>query len=62
MRRVRLVKDGSIVGHVEFCGLLPTGPADYLGIPDEVLSDPGAQAVAEALDRSEVVGRLGDCG
>jgi hypothetical protein len=60
MRRVRLVKDGRIVGHVEVYGLLPTGPGDYLGIPDGVLSDPDLQALAEALDRGEVAGRLGD--
>jgi hypothetical protein len=61
MRRVRLVKDGSIVGHVEVYGLPLTGPGDYLGIPDGLLSDPDLQALAEALDRGEVVGRLGDC-
>ena len=62
MRRVRLVKDGSIVGHVEFYGLPPTGPGDYLCITHGVLADPDAQAIAEALDRGEVVGQLGNCG
>jgi hypothetical protein len=62
MRRVRLMTGGSIVGHVEFYGLPPTGPGDYLCIPDGVLSDPDAQAIAEALDRGEVVGQLGNCG
>ncbi len=62
MRRVRLVKDGSMIGHVEFCGLPPTGPGDYLCVPEGVLSGPDAQAIAEALDRGEVVGQLGDCG
>jgi hypothetical protein len=60
MRRVRLIVDGSIVGHVEFYSLPLTGPGDYFCIPDGVLSDPDAQALAEALDRGEVVGRLGD--
>jgi hypothetical protein len=61
MRRVRLVMDGSIVGHVEFHSFSPAGHPDYQCIPDGVLSDPDAQALAEALDRGEVVGRLGDC-
>jgi hypothetical protein len=60
MRRVRLVTDGSIVGHVEFHSFSPAGHPDYLCIPDGLLSDPEAQAIAEALDRGEVVGRLGD--
>ena len=60
MRRVRLVRDGSIVGHVEFRSFSPPGHADYHSVPDGVLSDPDAQAIAEALDRGEVVGRLGD--
>jgi hypothetical protein len=58
MRRARLVKDGRIVGHVGFCGLLPTGSGDYLGIPDGLLSDPDLQALAEALDRGEVMRAL----
>jgi hypothetical protein len=62
MRRVRLVADGSLVGHVEFYRLPLTGPGDYFCIPDGVLSDPDAQALAEALDRGEVVGQLGKCG
>jgi hypothetical protein len=61
MRRVRLVMDGSIVGHVEFHSFSPAGHPDYQCIPDRVLSDPEAQAIAEALDRGEVVGRLGYC-
>ena len=59
MRRVRLVKDGSIVGHVEVYGVPLTGPGDYLCIPDGLLSDPDLQALAEALDRGEVVGQVG---
>jgi hypothetical protein len=62
MRRVRLVTDGSIVGHVEVYRLPLTGPGDYFCIPDGVLSDPDAQALAEALDRGEVVGQLGNYG
>jgi hypothetical protein len=62
MRRVRLVADGSIVGHVEFHSLPLTGPGDYLCIPDGLLSGPDAQALADALDRGEVVGRLGEWG
>ena len=60
MRRVRLVKDGSIVGHVEVYGLPLTGPGDYLCIPDGLLSDPDLQALAEALDRdAQVIGGAG---
>jgi hypothetical protein len=59
MRRVRLVADGSIVGHIEFYSLLLTGPGDYFCIPAGVLSDPDVQALAEALDRGEVVGQVG---
>ncbi len=62
MRRVRRLVDGSIVGHVEFYRLPLTGPGDYFCIPDRVLSDLDAQALAEALDRGEVVGRLGKYG
>jgi hypothetical protein len=51
MRRVRLVTDGSIVGHVEFHSFSPAGHPDYQCIPDGVLSDLDAQALAEALDR-----------
>jgi hypothetical protein len=60
MRRVRLVTDGSIVGHVEFRSCSSSGHPDYQCIPDGVLSDPDAQAIADALDRGEVVGRSGD--
>jgi hypothetical protein len=56
MRQVRLVRDGSTVGQVEFYRLPPTGPGDSFCIPAGVLSDPGAQARAVALDRGEVVG------
>jgi hypothetical protein len=62
MRRVRLVMDGGIVGHVEFHSFSPAGHLDYLCIPGGVLSDPDAQALAEALDRGEVVGQLGKYG
>jgi hypothetical protein len=62
MRRVRLVVEGSIVGHVEFYSLPLTSPGDYLCIPDGCLSDPDARAIADALDRGEVVGQLGHCG
>jgi hypothetical protein len=61
MRRVRLVMDRSIVGHVEFPSFSPAGHPDYQCIPEGVLSDPDAQAIAAALDRGEVVGRSGDC-
>jgi hypothetical protein len=59
MRRVRLVADGGIVGHIEFYSLPLTGPGNYFGIPDGILSDPDAQALAQALDRGEVVGQVG---
>lgn len=62
MRRVRLVRDGGIVGHVEFNCFSLAGPADYLCIPEGLLSAPNAQAIAEALDRGEVVGQLGEYG
>jgi hypothetical protein len=62
MRRVRLVMDGSIVGHVEFYSLPLIGPGDYFCTPTGVLSHPDAQALAEALDRGEVVGQLGGYG
>jgi hypothetical protein len=59
MRRVRPVMDGSIVGHVEFHSLSPAGRPDSQCIPDGVLSDPDARALADALDRGEVVGGVG---
>lgn len=62
MRRVRLMTDGSIVGHVEVYSLPLTGPGGYLCIPDGLLAGPDVQALAEALDRGEVVGQLGECG
>jgi hypothetical protein len=62
MRRVRLVMGGSTVGHVEFYALRWSGPADRLCVPEGLLSEADAHAVAEALDRGEVVGRLGGYG
>jgi hypothetical protein len=62
MRRVRLITGGTIVGHIEFYSLPLSGPGEYLCVPQGVLSDLDAQAIAEALDRGEVVGQLGNCG
>jgi hypothetical protein len=62
MRRARLVMEGAIVGHVEFYALPWTGPADHLCVPHGLLSEADAHAVAEALDRGEVVGQLGGYG
>ena len=62
MRRVRLVTEGTIVGHIEFYGLPWTGPQDHLCVPDGLLSERDAQAIAEALDQGEVVGQLGGYG
>ena len=59
MRRVRLVVGGTLVGHVECCCLPWTGPADQFCVPEGLVSEQDAQAIAEALDRGEVVGRLG---
>jgi hypothetical protein len=59
MRRVRLVMEGTIVGHVEFHSFSPAGPAEYQCIPDGFFSDSDGEAIAEALDRGEVVGGVG---
>jgi hypothetical protein len=50
--------DDTFVGHVEFYCLSFPGPADYLCIPEGLISALEAQAVAAALDRGEVVGQL----
>jgi hypothetical protein len=47
MRRVRLITGGTIVGHIEFYSLPLSGPGEYLCVPQGVLSDLDAQAIAE---------------
>jgi hypothetical protein len=60
MRRVRFCRDGAIVAHLEIYTLPGIDSESFSCIPPGFLSEENALAIAEAIDRGEVVGQSGE--